>query len=754
MAYPPLRLEGLPFELEWDPLSNYTIRSSDNFEWRKIIFGMITSMGICHAKAYTLRGRSSTKLGQRDTPFALLNVVFPFVLTQIRNEDLRNELEYFSEDYDEEREMEPRPEPNREATPTLRLRGGRNVEGIRPLEIEAKEDENRGVNLPLLLAAHLGRNESGKPLRSSLTSVHGGHQPSTNIGGNLPHNVTPLSNYPFYTQPMYAPPNMPVYPNPTGSFANSTGSVTPFVRWIDDYPFPNGLKMPSHISSYDGKGDPDNFLHLFEGAIRMQKWLMPGACHMFIYTLKDSARIWWNSQKTCSILNYEDLKAKFRSHFSQQKKFTKTHLAVHNIKKREGASTRAFITRYIDDTLQILGLHEEQRISGFVHGLRTRSLVEHLFADLPSIYKGMMENTYTWIEAREVATNGAPNDRNKSFGRSKKSFWKNNQGHKIRDSPMDPEEERRATSEEHQEELKDILSCVDAKERIVVNDQYQEQTIAIGRKLLTKIKIRKIEVNADDIVIKSNVEEEMLADIKETLNGLQAINLKLNPKKCSFGVEEGIFSRQLITEQGIKANPSKVKAISDLQPPKLVNEIQNLNRNLATLNQADEAFRRMKELLEALPTGVELEYPELEKLILALVYAARKLRRYFQAYLIQVLSDKLIKQILVRPEKSGRIVKWAIELGEHEIEFKGRNSVKEHILADFLAETPLKEEEGAKDEEAKRKETEPKKAWKLFTDGASSSDGSGAGLILVSPEGKEYTYALMFKFKTTNNEAE
>ncbi|GKB35381.1 hypothetical protein Tco_0880323 [Tanacetum coccineum] len=74
--------------------------------------------------------------------------------------------------------------------------------------------------------------------------------------------------------------------------------------------------MPSHISSYDGKGDPDNFLHLFKGAIRMQKWLMPVACHMFTYTLKDSAHIWWNSQKTGSILNYEDLKAKFQLHFN------------------------------------------------------------------------------------------------------------------------------------------------------------------------------------------------------------------------------------------------------------------------------------------------------------------------------------------------------------------------------------------------------------------------------------------------------
>ncbi|GJY01266.1 hypothetical protein Tco_0359418 [Tanacetum coccineum] len=98
---------------------------------------------------------------------------------------------------------------------------------------------------------------------------------------------------------MYAFPNMPAYANlnPTCLFPNPLGSVTPFVYWIEDYPLPDGLKMPSHIGSYDGKGDPKNFLHIFEGAIRMQKWLMPVACHMFTYTLKDSARIWWNSQK-------------------------------------------------------------------------------------------------------------------------------------------------------------------------------------------------------------------------------------------------------------------------------------------------------------------------------------------------------------------------------------------------------------------------------------------------------------------------
>ncbi|GJZ03710.1 putative ribonuclease H-like domain-containing protein, partial [Tanacetum coccineum] len=374
--------------------------------------------------------------------------------------------ESFGGDNDEELEMEPRPEQTREVTPPLRTRSprvhrqrervvgfeeapnreisriGRNIEGNGPSEAGAEENGRREMNLPLLLVAHLGRNEDGQPSRSSLTSVHRGRQSSIFIGGNLPPNDTLLSHH---AQP-FIPNSVPIpngflrlviplleEPLPTLHKEDPTGSVTPFVRWIENYPLLDGLKFPSHVGSYDEKGDPDNFLHLFEGAIRMQKWLMLVACHMFTYTLKDSARIWWNSQKAGSILNYEDLKAKFRSHFFQQKRFIKTHLAVHSIKQREGKSIRALAIRYTDDTLHILGLHEDQCISGFVHDLKARNLVEHLSTNLPSTYKGLMEKTYTWIEAREVSINGAPNDRRDNFERSRKPSWNNGRGQRSRD---------------------------------------------------------------------------------------------------------------------------------------------------------------------------------------------------------------------------------------------------------------------------------------------------------------------------------
>ncbi|XP_071689090.1 uncharacterized protein [Rutidosis leptorrhynchoides] len=152
--------------------------------------------------------------------------------------------------------------------------------------------------------------------------------------------------------------------------------------------------------------------------------------------------------------------------------------------------------------------------------------------------------------------------------------------------------------------------------------------------------------------------------------------------------------------------------------------------------------------------GVELNYPELEKLTLALVHTARKLRRYFQAHQIVVLNNKPIRQVLSKPEKSGRMAKWAIELGEHDIEFRVRHAIKGKVLADFIAETDSVNEEDTKNSTQVISLKIENEEWKLYTDGASSSDGSGAGLMLVNSEGKEFTYALRFEFDTTNNEAE
>ncbi|KAL5565982.1 hypothetical protein UlMin_029146 [Ulmus minor] len=146
---------------------------------------------------------------------------------------------------------------------------------------------------------------------------------------------------------------------------------------------------------------------------------------------------------------------------------------------------------------------------------------------------------------------------------------------------------------------------------------------------------------------------------------------------------------------------------------------------------------------------VETRYPEIEKLALALMVAARKLRPYFQAHTIIIPTKFPLKQVFQKPEASGRLAKWSIELGEFDIQFKPRTAIKGQALVDFIDEftyTP---------EMSKKLMTQTQNSqWKLYIDGSSTETSSGAGIILVSPDGVKLSCAVRFKFKATNNQAE
>ena len=93
-------------------------------------------------------------------------------------------------------------------------------------------------------------------------------------------------------------------------------------------------------------------------------------------------------------------------------------------------------------------------------------------------------------------------------------------------------------------------------------------------------------------------------------------------------------------------------------------------------------------------------------------------------------------------------MKWAIELSEFDIRYKPQTAIKGQVLANFVME--FTSEEPAKGAQT----TTDLSIWKLSVDGASNAQGSGAGLILTSPEGIDIKYALRFGFRASNNEAE
>ncbi|MCI29253.1 putative protein NYNRIN-like, partial [Trifolium medium] len=121
--------------------------------------------------------------------------------------------------------------------------------------------------------------------------------------------------------------------------------------------------------------------------------------------------------------------------------------------------------------------------------------------------------------------------------------------------------------------------------------------------------------------------------------------------------------------------------------------------------------------------------------------AARKLRHYFLAHSIVVRTDQPIKQLLARPDMTGRILKWSLELEEFEIHYESRRALKAQVLADFVAEMT-------------NPSTPDKNKWTLFVDGSSNPQGSGAGIILENGKEVLIEVSLGLAFLTTNNQAE
>ena len=134
----------------------------------------------------------------------------------------------------------------------------------------------------------------------------------------------------------------------------------------------------------------------------------------------------------------------------------------------------------------------------------------------------------------------------------------------------------------------------------------------------------------------------------------------------------------------------------------------------------------------------------MEKLSFALVIAARRLKPYFQAHTIVVLTDKPLRKAISSPEVAGRMALWAIELSEFDIQYRPRTAIKGQVVADFIAEFTLGE--GQVEEE--------KEQWNIYTDGSSNRRAGGAGVVIQTPQGDKIQCMIRLDFPTTNNEAE
>ena len=133
----------------------------------------------------------------------------------------------------------------------------------------------------------------------------------------------------------------------------------------------------------------------------------------------------------------------------------------------------------------------------------------------------------------------------------------------------------------------------------------------------------------------------------------------------------------------------------------------------------------------------------MEKLAFALVTAARKLKPYFQAHTIVVLTNKPLKRVMNSLEAAGQIALWAVELSEFDIQYRPGTAIKGQLVADFIAEFTLMDGQGAK----------KIPLWNIYTDGSTNRQVGGAGVVLFSPEEDKIEHMIGLEFHATNNEA-
>ncbi|RVX21707.1 Retrovirus-related Pol polyprotein from transposon 17.6 [Vitis vinifera] len=289
---------------------------------------------------------------------------------------------------------------------------------------------------------------------------------------------------------------------------------------------------------------------------------------------------------------------------------------------------------------------------------------------------------------------------------------------------------------------------------------------------------RDVEVYVDDMIVKSRGRADHLDALERFFERIRKFRLRLNPKKCTFGVTSGKLLGHIVSERGIEVDPDKIKAILDMPAPKTEKEIrgflgrlQYISRFIARLTDICEpifrllrknqptvwnddcqfAFEKIKEYLLSPPVLVpptpgrplllylsvsdmalgcmlaQIDDLGKERAIyyLTLVWATRRLRHYMTEYSVHLISrlDPL-RYLFDRPALTGRLMRWLVLLTEFDIQPVDDDFPDE----EFVAMTSLS-------------------GWCMYFDGAANQSGYGRCSIGI-PSGRSHSEADSGDWKT------
>jgi hypothetical protein len=120
----------------------------------------------------------------------------------------------------------------------------------------------------------------------------------------------------------------------------------------------------------------------------------------------------------------------------------------------------------------------------------------------------------------------------------------------------------------------------------------------------------------------------------------------------------------------------------------------------------------------------------------------RKLKHYFLAHTVRVMSNQPLAWVLQGKEATGQIAQWAVEISQYDVEFIPRQAIKSQALMDFIVEWT---------DSGLRGIDELPDHWVMYFDGSYTLKGAGVGVVLIPPEGEAIKYVIQLEFPVTNN---